>query len=577
MDFGIWLLIGAALVFFMHAGFAMIEAGFTRAKNAANIIMKTLTDLCLGTISFTLIGFSLMCAEDYLFGVVGVPNLGIFTNFSSINFSWFVINLLFCATAATIVSGAMAERTKFSAYCIFSIVMSAVIYPIEAGWVWNANGWLAQMGFIDFAGSSVIHLVGGISAFIGAFMLGPRLGKYTVDKETGKKIVRAIPGHSLTLGALGCFILWFGWYGFNGAAAENLPQLGAIFLTTTIAAAAGTMVTMLFTWFKNGKPDVSMSLNGALAGLVAITAGCSSVDAIGSFVIGAVAGVLVVIAVEFIDLKLHVDDPVGAVAVHGVNGLWGILAVGLFARPLSVGADVISDTVGLFYGGGFGQLGIQAVGALAIAAWTVVTISVVFFIIKKTHGLRANVDDEIIGLDVTAHGLASSYADFLPVANSDLQMLSSKGKEKPVGTTAVIESEATVPVTVATVSSVDNSRMAKVTIITRQSRLETLKEALDQIGITGITVTNVLGYGIQRGNQIYRGVPVESHLLPKIQVDIVIRRELLDRLIKTAKRVLYTGNIGDGKIFIYDVENVIKVRTGEEGQAALWGSVTEDK
>ncbi|MDR2699516.1 MAG: ammonium transporter [Nitrososphaerota archaeon] len=571
MDFGIWLLIGAALVFFMNAGFAMIEAGFTRAKNAANIIMKNLIDFCLGTISFTLIGFTIMCAEEYLLGIIGVPNLGIFTNFSNFDFSGFIFNLVFCATAATIVAGAMAERTKFSAYCIYSVIITAVIYPIEAGWVWNANGWLAQMNYVDFAGSSVVHLVGGISAFIGAAILGPRIGKYTIDKETGKKIVHAIPGHSLTLGALGCFILWFGWYGFNGAAVGNLPQLGAIFLTTTMAPAAATVVTMLFTWVKNGKPDVSMSLNGALAGLVAITAGCSYVDAFGSLVIGAVAGVLVVVAVEFIDFKLHVDDPVGAVAVHGVNGLWGILAVGLFARPIVVGEDVISDVTGLFYGGGFGQLGVQALGALAIAAWTIVTISVTFFVIKKTHGLRVSAEDEIMGLDSAEHGLTSSYADFLPVSNNDLHMLGGGSKEKiPV---ALVTPEAEVPV----VNTVASKKLTKVTIITKQSKFEALKEVFDQVGITGITVTNVLGYGIQRGNQTYRGVPLESQLLPKIQIDIVISKVPLDVLIETVKKVLYTGNIGDGKIFVYDVENVIKVRTGEEGYNALQDIVLGDE
>jgi len=571
MDFGIWFLVAAALVFFMQAGFAMVETGFTRAKNAANIVMKNLMDFCLGSIVFVLLGFSLMCAEDYLFGIIGVPNLSIFTNFSAFDFSGFVFNLVFCATAATIISGAMAERTKFSAYCIYSVIISAVIYPIEAGWVWNANGWLSQLGYIDFAGSSVIHLLGGISAFIGAAMLGPRIGKYVVDKNTGKKTARAIPGHSLTLGALGCFILWFGWYGFNGAAAGNLSQLGVIFLTTTIAPAAATVTTMLFTWIKNGKPDVSMSLNGALAGLVAITAGCSYVDAIGALVIGAVAGILVVVAVEFIDLKLHVDDPVGAVAVHGVNGLWGILAVGLFARPISVGEDIVSGATGLFYGGGFSQLGIQALGALAIATWTIVTISITFFIIKKTHGLRASKEDEIIGLDVTEHGLTSSYADFLPVTNPDLQILNGEKEEKTPVTQ--VEIEKAVPV----IGIPSGKKMTKVTIITKQSKFEALKEAFDQIGITGITVTNVLGYGIQRGNQIYRGVPLKSQLLPKIQIDIIISKVPLDTLIETVKKVLYTGNIGDGKIFIYDVENVIKVRTGEEGYDALQDIIPGDE
>ena len=563
MDYGIWFLIGAALVFFMNAGFAMVESGFTRAKNAANIIMKNLIDFSLGTLAFVLLGFSIMCAEDYLFGVIGVPNLGIFTDFANFDYSGFVFNLVFCATAATIVAGAMAERTKFSAYCIYSVVISAVIFPVQAGWVWNESGWLAQMGYIDFAGSSAIHMVGGISAFVGAVMLGPRLGKYTIDKKTGKKKSRAIPGHSLTLGALGCFILWFGWYGFNGAAAENLSQLGSIFLTTTLAPAAAAVATMTYTWAKNGKPDVSMTLNGALAGLVAITAGCSSVDALGALIIGAVAGVLVAAAVEFIDIKLHVDDPVGAVAVHGVNGVWGTLAIGLFAKPISVGEDIISEAAGLFYGGGLGLLGVQSLGTAAIAAWTVVTISVTFFVIKKAHGLRASMEDEILGLDSTEHGLASSYADFLPAVNTDLQILGEGAKEK--APSIPVAPEAAIPVTDVSTGT----KLTKVTIVTKQNRFDALKAAFDQIGITGITVTNVLGYGVQRGTQMYRGVPLESQLLPKIQVDIVICKIPVDVLVETVKKVLYTGNIGDGKIFIYDVENVIKVRTGAEGPDAL--------
>jgi len=567
MDFGIWFLLAAAMVFFMQAGFAMVEAGFTRAKNAANIIMKNLMDFCMGTVFFVLIGFAIMCAEDYVLGVIGIPNLGIFTDFENFPFSDFVFNLVFCATAATIVSGSMAERTKFSAYLIYTVVISAVVYPIEAGWVWNENGWLTQLGYVDFAGSSAIHMVGGITAFIGAAFLGPRIGKYTIDKATGKKTANAIPGHSLTLGALGCFILWFGWYGFNGAAAENVPQLGSIFLTTTLAAGVAAISTMTLTWVKNGKPDVSMTLNGALGGLVGITAGCSNVDALGALIIGAVAGVLIVLAVEFIDIKLHVDDPVGAVAVHGVCGIWGTIAVGLFAKPISVGGDIISDATGLFYGGGAGLLGIQILGMLSIAAWTVVTMSMAFFMIRKFHGLRASAEDEILGLDSTEHGIASSYADFLPVANSDLHVLGSKAEMTPAVSVAP---DAAIPVT--NVST--GKKLTKVTIITKASKFDELRDALDKIEITGVTVTSVMGYGLQRGQiATYRGVPLKSTLLPKMKIDIVISKVPVDVLIKTVKDVLYTGNIGDGKIFVYDVENVIKVRTGEQGYDALQDSV----
>jgi Amt family ammonium transporter len=551
MDFGIWFLIGAALVFFMQSGFAMVETGFTRAKNAGNIIMKNLMDFCIGTVFFVFLGFSLMMSEDYVLGLFGVPNLGILTDYANFDYSSFVFNLVFCATAATIVSGAMAERTKFSSYCIYSAVISAVIYPIEAGWVWNASGWLFQMGYIDFAGSSAIHMVGGVSAFVGAAILGPRLGKYEVDPKTGKKTARAIPGHSITLGALGVFILWFGWYGFNGAAATDVSQLGSIFLTTTVAPGTATVVTMLFTWIKNGKPDVSMSLNGSLAGLVAITAPCANVDALGALLIGAVAGILVVLAVEIIDMKCHVDDPVGAVAVHGVCGVWGTLAAGLFATE-----------GGLFYGGGLRLLGVQVLGIIAIAAWTTVTMTIVFQIIKKTTGLRVEPETEISGLDLPEHGLISGYADFMPNIANQVPIQLTPTAKKPA-----VPPEIAVPVSN---NASPNAKMTNVVIVTSQPKFERLSAALDKIGITGLTVTNVLGYGMQKGHtEFYRGVPVETKLLPKVKIEIVICKVPVDFLVKTVKESLYTGNVGDGKIFIYDVENVIKVRTGEEGYDAL--------
>lgn len=554
--FPVWFLIGAALVFFMQGGFAMVETGFTRSKNAGNIIMKNLMDFSIGTVVFMIIGFSLMMGENYLFGVIGVPDFQIFTDYASFDWSSFVFNLVFCATAATIVSGAMAERTKFSAYCIYSAVISLIIYPIEAGWIWNGSGWLANLGYIDFAGSSAIHMVGGIMAFVGAAILGPRIGKYVKDPKTGKKISRAIPGHSITLGALGVFILWFGWYGFNGAAAGNIEQMGSIFATTTIAPGVATVVTMIFTWVKNGKPDVSMSLNGALAGLVAITAPCANVDGLGATIIGFVAGILVVIAVEFIDLKLHVDDPVGAVAVHGVNGIWGTLAVGLFATGSAPG----SEDGGLFYGGGLSLLGVQALGVVAISAWTIVTSLLLFAIIKKVNGLRVSAEEEIQGLDIKEHGLVSAYGDFM----ISIPMADMGGAAVPVG--AVPENTA-VPVIN---NAHPDAKMTKVTIITNQNKFSALQSALDSIGITGVTVTNVMGYGMQKGHPVkYRGVEMETKLLPKVQVDIVICKVPTDLLVSTVKKALYTGNVGDGKIFIFDVENVIKVRTGEEGYAAL--------
>ena len=561
--FGVWFLIGAALVFFMQAGFAMVETGFTRAKNAGNIIMKNLMDFCIGTVVFVLLGFGLMMAEDYVFGLVGVPNLDIFTDFGGFikeNASSFVFNLVFCATAATIVSGAMAERTKFVSYCIYSGVISLVVYPIEAGWVWNSQGWLAQWGFHDFAGSAAIHSVGGLTALIGAIMVGPRLGKYVKDKAGKATKVNAIPGHSITLGALGCFILWFGWYGFNGAAAWDGTSLASIFLTTTIAPAVATCTTMIFTWIKNGKPDVSMCLNASLAGLVGITAGCDALDAIGATVVGVVSGILVVVAVEFLDLKLHIDDPVGAVGVHLVNGVWGTLAVGLLANP-----EAPAGLNGLFYTGSAVLLGKQTVGILAILAWTAVTMTITFLIIKKTVGLRVSAEEEIKGLDSTEHGLPSAYADFVPAVES-----LDYGYEGAVAVSGEVPMAEAVPVKKVPAFEDGTPKFTKVEIICKEARLEALKNAMMDIGITGMTVSHVLGCGAQKGKpEYYRGVQVEANLLPKVQIDIVVSKIPVRQVIETAKKVLYTGHIGDGKIFVYDVENVVKVRTGEEGYDAL--------
>lgn len=552
----VWYLIGAALVFFMQCGFAMVETGFTRAKNAGNIIMKNLMDFCIGTPMFMFLGFGIMMSENYFFGFIGKPNLQLFTKFADPSMDWssFVFNLVFCATAATIVSGSMAERTKFSAYCIYSAVISAVIYPIEAGWVWNSQGWLAKLGFIDFAGSAAIHSVGGTAALIGAIFLGPRLGKYERD-EKGKVIkVNAIQGHSLTLGALGTFILWFGWYGFNGAACVQVKGIGglaAVFVNTTISPAIACVTTMIFTWIKNGKPDVSMTLNASLAGLVAVTAPCATCDALGATIIGIVAGILVVVIVELLDLKLHIDDPVGAVAVHLGNGIWGTIACGLF-----------SVDTGLFYGHGFKQLGIQLLGESAILAWTAVCITITFAIIKKVNGLRASSEEEIKGLDKTEHGLISSYADFtINISDAELQEARDAHIDVPVS--------AAVPVTKATPTDY-TGKYSKVVIVTRQTKFEALKTAMNGIGVTGMTVVNVMGCGMQKGStEKYRGVPVNVTLIPKVKVEIVVAKVPVETVVETAKKALYTGHIGDGKIFVYPVENVIKVRTGEEGYDAL--------
>lgn len=572
--FSVWFLIGAALVFWMQAGFAMVETGFTRAKNAGNILMKNLMDFCIGTVVFILLGFGLFLGQDALFGLVGVPNLDIFTNYASFDWSNFVFNLVFCATTATIVSGAMAERTKFLSYCIYSGVISAVIYPIEAHWTWG-GGWLAQLGFHDFAGSNCIHMVGGISAFIGAWMLGPRIGKFVRDKAGKVTKVNAFPGHSLPLGCLGVFILWLGWYGFNGAAAVTVEEMGSIFVTTTIAPSVATVVCMVFTWLKYGKPDVSMCLNASLAGLVAITAPCDVCDAAGAAFVGAVSGVLVVFGVWFMDYVLHIDDPVGAVAVHMMNGIWGTLSVGLvatpaapaFARGVAGGANQIAGA-GLFYGGGLQQLGIQCVGLLATAAWTTVTITLAFWIIKKTVGLRVETQEEIEGLDRSEHGLPSAYEgfSFAPESVDYSDVLAVSG-DVPVAEAVPVKTE---PSFAPSVTDPGAPKFTKVEIVCKESRLERLTHALTDLGVTGMTVSHVMGCGAQKGApEYYRGVKVETTLLPKVQLDVVVSKIPVRSVIDAAKRALYTGHIGDGKIFVYDVENVVKVRTGEEGYDAL--------
>jgi len=570
--FGVWFLIGAALVFFMQAGFAMVETGFTRAKNAGNIIMKNLMDFCIGTVVFVLIGFGLLFGEDAV-GIIGKPGFDIFTSYGSFDWSNFVFNLVFCATTATIVSGAMAERTKFLSYCVYSAIISAVIYPIEAHWGWG-GGWLAEWGFHDFAGSAHIHMVGGIAALVGAAILGPRIGKFQKNKK-GEVKVNAIPGHNLTIGALGCFILWFGWYGFNGAACTSVEQLGSVFLTTTIAPAIATVTCMIFTWLKYGKPDVSMCLNASLAGLVGITAPCDVTDALGATIIGIVSGLLVCFGVWFLDYVLHIDDPVGAVAVHMLNGIWGTIAVGLFANPDVPGYALAdqdgNELAGVFYGGGFGLLGRQLAGFAAIGAFTAVSMVIVFIFIKKTIGLRASEQEEIIGLDVTEHGLISSYADFAPAMNDASVYGYTKDDAKSVE--KVPMSEAVKIENYSAPSTDGRPKMTNIVVIFKQQRLQQFIEAMEAIDVKGITVTNVMGCGMQNGQtNYYRGTSVEMNLLPKIKAEIAVCAVPVEKVIKAAKAALYTGNYGDGKMFIFDIENVIKIRTGEEGYNALHDS-----
>ena len=572
--FGVWFLIGAALVFWMQAGFAMCEAGFTRAKNTGNIIMKNLMDFCIGTVVFILIGFSFFLGEDYL-GIIGKPGFDIITDYANFDWSNFVFNLVFCATTATIVSGSMAERTKFLSYCVYSAVISAVIYPIEAHWTWG-GGWLSQLGFHDFAGSNCIHMVGGISALIGAAMLGARIGKFTKDDDGKIVKVNAFPGHNLVAAALGVFILWFGWYGFNGAACTSIEQLGSVFTTTTIAPAFATVACMIFTWVKYGKPDISMCLNASLAGLVAITAPCDVTDAFGAIIIGSVAGLLVCFGVWFLDYRLHVDDPVGAVAVHCLNGMWGTIAVGLFATSSAPGYSIADSAgnvmTGLFYGGGFKLLGIQLVGMLSTALWTAVTITGTFLAIKALIGLRVTEEEELRGLDSTEHGLASAYSGFsiMDISNT-LSMSVNENTDLGVSEyEEASEFQKRAAVQVVSAPSHTESGIYKVTIIAKLSRYDKLRKAMNDLGVTGMTVTQVMGCGVQKGSgEMYRGVEMDATLLPKIKLEIVVSKIPVKDVIEVAKKTLYTGHIGDGKIFVYRLDNVVKIRTGEEGALAL--------
>ncbi|MDO4324110.1 MAG: ammonium transporter [Lachnospiraceae bacterium] len=558
-----WVLIGAALVFFMQAGFAMVETGLTRAKNAGNIIMKNLMDFCIGTPIYWFIGFGIMFGSTApLFGKIDLFCM------STDDFATMIFQTVFCATSATIVSGAMAERTKFSAYCIYSALISLFVYPISGHWIWG-GGWLATLGFHDFAGSTAVHMVGGVAAFIGAAILGPRIGKY--DKN-GKP--NAILGHSMTLAALGVFILWFCWFGFNGCSTLGTSGDGAanaarIFYTTNLAAAVATITVMIITWVRYKKPDVSMTLNGSLAGLVAITAGCDTVTPAGAAIIGIIAGFAVVFGIEFVDQKLKIDDPVGAVGVHGICGATGTLLTGLFAYYDFGGGEKL----GVFYGGGFHFFGIQALGVVSVIAWVAVTMTIIFNVLKHTIGLRASVAEEVDGLDIHEHGLASAYADFAQVSSynnfggaqfTPLEPM----PEKPVH----VDDAVPVQVKTPTETIASDTKITKITIVAKQSKFDDLKEALNEIGVTGMTVTNVLGCGVQKGKaEYYRGVQMDLNLLPKIQVDVVVSKVDPAAVINAAKKALYTGHIGDGKIFVYNVANVVKVRTGEEGFDALQG------
>lgn len=565
----IWVLIGAILVFFMQAGFSLCEAGLTRAKNTGNILMKNMMDFCIGTPCYWLVGFGLMFAgAGPLVGGLDPLIRGTYDFGTLPTWCYAIFQTVFCATAATIVSGSMAERTNFKAYCVYSAAISLVVYPISGHWIWG-GGWLASLNFHDFAGSTCVHMVGGLIACLGAAMLGPRIGKYGKDGKA-----KAIPGHNMTAVALGVFILWFCWFGFNGGSTvamstdSDMVLASLVMFNTNLAAAVATCVAMIFTWVRYGKPDVSMTLNAALAGLVAITAGCDCVTPVGAFFIGAVAGVLVVVGVEFFDNVAKIDDPVGAVSVHMINGMWGTIAVGLFSN----GGDGVG--VGLFYGGGFTQLGVQLLGIVSVSAYVLIVMFIIFKLIDKTIGLRVPAEVEIDGLDIHEHGLVSAYAGFAisDVANPDMEVNENTDLgEEDVAKASARQMDAAVKVVKSTIVDGEyDTGMHKVSIICRLSRFDALKNSLNKLGVTGITMTQVMGCGIQHGaSEKYRGVEMDASLLPKIKVEVVVSKIPVDAVIEAAKKALYTGHIGDGKIFVYNVTRVVKVRTGEEDFEAL--------
>lgn len=564
----LWVFLAAVLVFFMNLGFASLEAGMARSKNTVNILSKNFIVFAVSSLGFMLLGWGLMFGGDnpflgtqHLF-ILGESDLSFYDDTLTSNVPFwgkFFFQLVFCGTAATIVSGAVAERIKYITFIVFSFVLTLVIYPIVGHWVWG-GGWLADLGFLDFAGDTVVHSLGGWAALAGALVLGPRIGKY--DKD-GKP--RAIPGHNMSLAVIGLFVLWLGWFGFNPGSTmsfQNPADVMHILMTTNTSAIAAVLTATAASWLLLGKPDLGMTINGCLAGLVAITGGCAYISIGNSLLIGAVAGVLVVFAVLFFD-RAKVDDPVGATSVHLCCGVFGTLCVGLFAQE---GVTTLSTRNGLFYGGGAGLLGTQLLGIAAVGAFVFAASLVLWWVLKKTMGIRVTREEEIAGLDIGEHG-NHAYPDFVPAVESI--DYSAEGTEpEPVGAVPVAEA---VPVKEAAPAGERGTpKITKVEIICKESRLEALKAAMTSIGITGMTVSHVLGYGIQQGKpEYYRGAPVEANLLPKVQVDIVVSKVPVPTVVATAKKVLYTGHIGDGKIFVYDVENVVKVRTGEEGYDAL--------
>ena len=564
----LWVFLAAILVFFMNLGFAAVEAGFARAKNTVNILSKNFIVFAVSSLGFLLLGWGLMFGGDapfvgteHLF-ILGQSDLSFYdgTLTDAVPF-WgkFFFQLVFCGTAATIVSGAVAERIKYVSFILFSVVLTLVIYPIVGHWIWG-GGWLSQLGFLDFAGDSAVHSVGGWAALAGALLLGPRIGKYGRD---GKP--RAIPGHSMSLAVIGLFVLWLGWFGFNPGSTmsfETPSDVMHILMTTNTSAIAAVLTSTITAWVFLGKPDLGMTVNGCLAGLVAVTGGCAYFTVEVSLLVGALSGVLVVFLVVFFD-RIHIDDPVGATSVHLGCGVFGTVCVGLFAKE---GVTTLSSADGLFYGGGFSLLGVQLLGVAAIGAFVFLSSGLVWLVLKHTVGIRVSREEELAGLDIGEHGNVA-YPDF--AAPASIGEFASE--ETAAAQPAPVGCEEAVPVFRRTVpAGTADPKRTQVSIVTNPSRFAQLQEALEKLGVTGMTVTNVFGYGVQKGHQAYyRGAPVEARLLPKMKIDVVISRIPAETLVEAARQALYTGQVGDGKIFVYDVENVVKVRTGETGYDAL--------
>ena len=602
-----WVMITGFMVFFFQCGFAMVETGFCRGKNAAHTMTMNFMVFLVGAVGYFLVGFALqyggsggapglgtggsvlnaMLSIPGLGGILGYKGFLLSGTYDAGVYALFFFQMVFMDTTVTIPTGAMAERVKYSAVVISSFFISMFLYPLFGNWVWG-GGWLATLGqnfglghgVVDFAGSGVVHTMGGMIALSGAVVIGPRIGKFKKDGSS-----RAFPGHNIPMAIIGTIILFFCWFSFNAGSTLNASdfRLSVVATNTMIAGAIGGMAAMFYMWIRYGKPDPSMTANGTLAGLVAITAPCAFVNGISAFIIGLIAGLLVCFSVQFVERKLKLDDPVGAISVHCVNGLWGIISLGLFADgKYGDGFNGISGGVtGLFFGDA-SQFAAQMIAVAVLFVWGFGVSFLFFKLLDKVWGIRVKPEDELEGLDIPEMGVLAypdsqmvrSELDYDSADNAEVKQIArfKRGKDLPYPPEAPTVEQA-VPVELVTKPSVSvgsDVKITKIDIIMKQNRFEALKSAMNEIGVTGMTVTQVLGCGVQKGKpEYYRGVEMEVNLLPKVEVEIVVSKVPVRTVIETVKKVLYTGHIGDGKIFVYDVENVVRVRTGKEGYDAL--------